>query len=84
MLSLHRCTRKPIYATDNLSAHKIWYPLSKILAERAALDFCKANGIDLVTVLPTFVVGPSLPPDLCSTASDILGLLKGNQTLILI
>ncbi|KAM5562862.1 hypothetical protein ABKV19_017844 [Rosa sericea] len=56
---------------------QIWYPLSKILAERAALDFCKANGIDLVTVLPTFVVGPSLPPDLCSTASDILGLLKG-------
>ncbi|PRQ25267.1 putative NAD(P)-binding domain, tetraketide alpha-pyrone reductase 1 [Rosa chinensis] len=56
---------------------QIWYPLSKILAERAASDFCKANGIDLVTVLPTFVVGPSLPPDLCSTASDILGLLKG-------
>ncbi|KAK9944459.1 hypothetical protein M0R45_010027 [Rubus argutus] len=56
---------------------QIWYPLSKILAERAAWDFCKENGIDLVTVLPTFVIGPSLPPDLCSTASDILGLLKG-------
>ncbi|XP_004290099.1 PREDICTED: tetraketide alpha-pyrone reductase 1 [Fragaria vesca subsp. vesca] len=56
---------------------QIWYPLSKILAEKAAWEFCKANGIDLVSVLPTFVIGPSLPPDLCSTASDILGLLKG-------
>ncbi|CAL2279973.1 unnamed protein product [Prunus armeniaca] len=56
---------------------QIWYPLSKILAEKAAWDFCKENGIDLVTVLPSFVIGPCLPPDLCSTASDVLGLLKG-------
>lgn len=56
---------------------KIWYALSKILAERAAWKFCTENGIRLVTVLPSFVVGPSLPPDLCSTASDVLGLLKG-------
>ncbi|XP_019074508.1 tetraketide alpha-pyrone reductase 1 isoform X2 [Vitis vinifera] len=56
---------------------KIWYALSKVLAEKAAWEFCKENGIDLVTVLPSFVIGPSLPPDLCSTASDVLGLLKG-------
>jgi nucleoside-diphosphate-sugar epimerase len=56
---------------------KIWYALSKTLAERAAWEFCNKNGIDLVTILPSFVVGPSLSPDLCSTASDVLGLLKG-------
>ncbi|CBI37707.3 hypothetical protein VitviT2T_003301 [Vitis vinifera] len=56
---------------------QIWYALSKVLAEKAAWEFCKENGIDLVTVLPSFVIGPSLPPDLCSTASDVLGLLKG-------
>ncbi|KAL6271029.1 hypothetical protein ACE6H2_027940 [Prunus campanulata] len=56
---------------------QIWYPFSQILAEKAAWDFCKENGIDLVTVLPSFVIGPCLPPDLCSTASDVLGLLKG-------
>ncbi|KAJ9704703.1 hypothetical protein PVL29_002985 [Vitis rotundifolia] len=39
--------------------------------------FCEENGIDLVTVLPSCVVGPSLPPDLCFTASDTLALLKG-------
>ncbi|XP_062177965.1 tetraketide alpha-pyrone reductase 1 [Alnus glutinosa] len=56
---------------------QIWYALSKTLAERAAWEFCNKNGIDLVTILPSFLVGPSLPPELCSTASDVLGLLKG-------
>ncbi|KAM1137297.1 hypothetical protein EV2_036317 [Malus domestica] len=55
----------------------IWYPMSKILAEKAGWDFCKENAIDMVTVLPSFVIGPCLPPELCSTASDVLGLLKG-------
>lgn len=56
---------------------KIWYVLSKTMAEKAAWEFCNENGINLVTVSPSFVVGPSLPPTLCSTASDILGLLQG-------
>nr|UBX89877.1 tetraketide alpha-pyrone reductase [Gerbera hybrid cultivar] len=55
----------------------MWYVLSKTMAEKAAWEFCNENGIDLVTVLPSFVVGPSLPPTLCSTASDVLGLLQG-------
>ncbi|XP_057769101.1 tetraketide alpha-pyrone reductase 1 [Salvia miltiorrhiza] len=58
---------------------KIWYPLSKTLAEKAAWKFCEDNGIDLVTLIPSFVVGPSLPPVLSSTASDVLGLLKGER-----
>ncbi|KAM1122107.1 hypothetical protein TB1_003712 [Malus domestica] len=57
---------------------QLWYPLSKVLAEKAAGDFCKENGIDLVTVLPAWVIGPSLPPDLCLTASRVLSLLKGD------
>ncbi|XP_018718171.1 tetraketide alpha-pyrone reductase 1 [Eucalyptus grandis] len=56
---------------------QIWYVLSKTLAEKAAWEFCDENKIDLVTVLPAFLIGPSLPPVLCSTASDVLGLLKG-------
>ncbi|CAM8901721.1 unnamed protein product [Rhodiola kirilowii] len=64
-------------SVDLCQRFQIWYALSKTLAEKAAWEFCSQNGIDLVTVLPSFVVGPSLPPELCSTASDILGLLKG-------
>ncbi|KAL9231756.1 hypothetical protein vseg_006942 [Gypsophila vaccaria] len=56
---------------------QVWYALSKIMAERAAWDYCKENNIDLITILPAFVIGPSLPPNLCSTASDVLGLFKG-------
>lgn len=57
--------------------YQLWYVLSKTMAEKAAWEFCNDNNIDLVTVLPSFVIGPSLPPHLCSTASDVLGLLKG-------
>ncbi|XP_010270636.1 PREDICTED: tetraketide alpha-pyrone reductase 1 isoform X2 [Nelumbo nucifera] len=58
---------------------QVWYPLSKILAEKAAWEFAKENNVNLITVLPSFVIGPSLPFDLCSTASDILHLLKGDS-----
>ncbi|KAK9129125.1 hypothetical protein Sjap_009612 [Stephania japonica] len=58
---------------------QIWYALSKVEAEKAAWEFAKENAMDLVTVLPSFVIGPSLPQDLCSTASDVLGLLKGES-----
>lgn len=56
---------------------KLWYALAKIFSEKAAWEFAKENNIDLVTVLPSFVIGPSLPHELCVTASDILGLLQG-------
>ncbi|WJX74737.1 Tetraketide alpha-pyrone reductase 1 [Trifolium repens] len=56
---------------------KAWYPMSKTMAEKAAWEYCKENEIDLVTILPAFIIGPNLPSDLCSTASDVLGLFKG-------
>ncbi|KAI3934238.1 hypothetical protein MKW92_030459 [Papaver armeniacum] len=56
---------------------QIWYPLSKTLAEKAAWEYCKENGISLATILPSFVIGPSLPREICSTLSDVIGLLKG-------
>lgn len=64
-----------------LPVEKVWYSLSKTLAERAAWEFAKENKIDIVTVLPSFIVGPSLPTELSPTASDILALLRGNAPL---
>lgn len=56
---------------------QIWYAVAKILAEKAAWEFAGEHRIDLVTVLPTFVVGPTLSPELGPTASDVLGLFQG-------
>jgi nucleoside-diphosphate-sugar epimerase len=52
--------------------------MAKVLAERAAWDYAKENKLDIVVIHPSFIIGPVLPPDLCSTASDTLGLLKGS------
>ncbi|KAF3788905.1 Tetraketide alpha-pyrone reductase 1 [Nymphaea thermarum] len=62
---------------------QIWYALSKTLAERAAWDYAEKNKIDLITVLPAFVIGPTLPRHLCSTASDVLAFLTGDPEKML-
>ncbi|CAI0421557.1 unnamed protein product [Linum tenue] len=59
---------------------KLWYPLSKTLAEIAAWDFAKENGIDLVTLLPGFVTGPLLQPTICFSVEMILNLVNGLET----
>ena len=62
-----------------LFINQLWYAISKILAEQAAWDFAEQNNINLVTVLPSWVLGSSLPRNLKETASVTLSLLKGNQ-----
>ncbi|PON57531.1 NAD(P)-binding domain containing protein [Trema orientale] len=59
---------------------KLWYVLSKILAEEAAWTFAKENGIDLVAINPGFVIGPWLHPTLHVTAEVILNQINGAQT----
>ncbi|KAM0918611.1 hypothetical protein ACQ4PT_008734 [Festuca glaucescens] len=59
------------------SDSKVWYGVAKILAEKSAWEFAKENNIDLVAVLPTFVIGPNLSSELGPTVSDVLGLYKG-------
>lgn len=66
-------------STELCEELKIWYSLSKILAEKAAWDFAKHNNINLITVLPSWVVGSSLPRSLNETASYTLALLKGDS-----
>ncbi|KAF7833714.1 cinnamoyl-CoA reductase 1-like [Senna tora] len=41
---------------------KLWYNLSKSLAEKAAWKFAEENNIDLITIHPTTAIGPLLQP----------------------
>ncbi|PON74297.1 Hopanoid-associated sugar epimerase [Parasponia andersonii] len=59
---------------------KHWYILSKTLAEEAACNFAKENGIDLVTINPGIVIGPLLQPTLNSSAGLILYKINGPQS----
>jgi nucleoside-diphosphate-sugar epimerase len=62
-------------ATPGLPA----YPLSKVVAERAAWDFIEREGADteLVVVNPTWVAGPTLTDSARSSLQFFAGLLDG-------
>ncbi|EFJ17393.1 hypothetical protein SELMODRAFT_233749 [Selaginella moellendorffii] len=59
--------------------NKFWYPLSKTLAEQAAWEFAKSNNLDLVTIIPSLIVGYTLPPVPTASAADCLSLFQGND-----
>lgn len=56
---------------------ELWYPLSKTLAEKAAWDFSKEKGLDVVVVNPGTVMGPILPPTLNASMQMIFRLIQG-------
>ncbi|CAE6207207.1 unnamed protein product [Arabidopsis arenosa] len=51
---------------------KMWYVLSKTLAEDAAWKLAKEKGLDIVTINPAMVIGPLLQPTLNTSAAAIL------------
>jgi nucleoside-diphosphate-sugar epimerase len=57
------------------------YPLSKTLAEKAAWKFAEENNIDLITVIPTLMAGPSLTPDIPSSIGLAMALITGINKL---
>ncbi|XP_043691618.1 phenylacetaldehyde reductase-like [Telopea speciosissima] len=59
---------------------KMWYVLSKTLAEEAAWKFAKEKGMDMVTINPAMVIGPLLQPTLNTSAEAILNIINGAQT----
>lgn len=76
--------RKPVYSEEDWSdmdfvlATKMtgWmYFVSKTLAEKAAWKFAEENNIDLISIIPSLVVGPfimsSMPPSLITGLSPI-------------
>ena len=65
---------------DFLKALNYWglsYMISKTMTERAALDFAHEHGLDLVTVIPSFVVGPFICPRFPGSVNTALALVLG-------
>ncbi|XP_010490060.1 PREDICTED: cinnamoyl-CoA reductase 1-like [Camelina sativa] len=56
-----------------------WYVLAKTLAENAAWQFTKDNGIDMVVLNPGFIIGPLLQPTLNFSVELIVHLINGNN-----
>ncbi|XP_028096245.1 cinnamoyl-CoA reductase 1-like [Camellia sinensis] len=59
---------------------KLWYQLSKTLAEEAAWKFAKENGIDLTVINPGWVFGPLLQPTLNATVEVVLNVINGAKS----
>ncbi|RDX80127.1 Tetraketide alpha-pyrone reductase 1, partial [Mucuna pruriens] len=56
---------------------KLWYSVSKALAEDAAWKFVNENNIDMIVINPTMVSGPLLQPEINGSVEPILNLING-------
>ncbi|BFG33854.1 hypothetical protein CerSpe_201310 [Prunus speciosa] len=55
----------------------LWYSLSKTLAEKAAWEFAKEKGLDVVVVNPGTVMGDVISPRLNASMVTLVRLLEG-------
>ncbi|XP_051145860.1 vestitone reductase-like [Andrographis paniculata] len=58
------------------------YCISKTVTERAALEFSEKHGLELVTVVPSWIHGPFVCPNLPGSVHSSLGLIFGNENQI--
>ncbi|XP_068314245.1 vestitone reductase-like [Pyrus communis] len=65
------------YIKANIS-HGGSYMISKTLTEKAVLEFSEKYGLDVATVIPSFVVGPFICPKLPGSVHSTLALVFGN------
>ncbi|KZV58246.1 cinnamoyl-CoA reductase 1-like [Dorcoceras hygrometricum] len=64
---------------DYCKSRQKWYPVSKTLAERAAWDFAKKNGLDVVAINPATCLGRLLQPRLNASCAVLQQLLQGSK-----
>ncbi|KAJ7962199.1 Dihydroflavonol-4-reductase [Quillaja saponaria] len=55
------------------------YFISKTLTEKSALEFAEQHGLDLVTVIPSFVLGPFICPKLPGSVRMTLAMVFGDR-----
>ena len=57
------------------------YMISKTLTERAVLEFSEKHGLEIVTLLPSFVCGPFICPKLPSSVLYVVHKVLGMYCL---
>ncbi|XWS45931.1 hypothetical protein CRYUN_Cryun14cG0021800 [Craigia yunnanensis] len=67
------------FVREKLNPNVGSYMISKTLTERAALEYAAEHGLDLVTVIPTYVLGPFICPKFPGSVRSSLALVLGNQ-----
>ncbi|KAF8018694.1 hypothetical protein BT93_H3558 [Corymbia citriodora subsp. variegata] len=55
------------------------YAISKTLTEKAVLEFGERHGLEVVTVVPSFVHGPFICPKFAASVRTSLALVLGNE-----
>lgn len=58
------------------------YVISKTLAEKAALEFAEKHGLDLVTVIPSWIHGPFLSPRFPESLRSAMAMIFGIPLLL--
>lgn len=53
------------------------YTISKTLTEKAVLEFGEEHGLDVATIIPSFVVGPFICPKLPGSVRSTLSMVFG-------
>ncbi|XP_024532702.1 tetraketide alpha-pyrone reductase 1 isoform X1 [Selaginella moellendorffii] len=64
-------------APDFCREIEMWYGLGKTLSEQAALEFGKENGLDVITIAPSLIVGELLSSRATASVADIILQLQG-------
>ncbi|GMJ01573.1 BRI1-5 ENHANCED 1 [Hibiscus trionum] len=67
------------FVRDKLPPSLASYMISKAFTERAALEFGEQHGLEVVTVIPSFVVGPFICPKFPGSVHSVLALILGEK-----
>ncbi|XP_031488296.1 cinnamoyl-CoA reductase 1-like isoform X3 [Nymphaea colorata] len=68
---------------DHCKMMKKWYYVSKTMAESLAWEYAEENGLDLVTICPSLVLGPMLQPTVNVSSLVLIKLLKGEKDAVI-
>lgn len=70
------------YIRTKMNGHKFsTYAITKVFAEKAALEFAEENGLEIVSIIPTRVHGPFICPSLPASVRSSMAMIFGKLSL---